>query len=142
MPIQVQVLTALLLLRDRLADAVRHVRDDERGELTGSVIFLAALGRGRRRRRRRSSSPGSTPTPTRSRTDGAPRRGERGLVATVIVLPALLLSFWLVLQYAIVAHVRHVAQAAAQDAALAAASGDGRPGTRPRDGVAGGGRRR
>ena len=38
------------------------------------------------------------------------------------MLPALLLSFWLVLQYAIVMHVRHVAHAAAQDAALAAAS--------------------
>jgi hypothetical protein len=45
----------------------------------------------------------------------------------VIVLPALLLSFWLVLQYAVAAHVRHVALAAAQDAALAAASGDGDP---------------
>jgi len=44
-------------------------------------------------------------------------------VATVIVLPALLLSFWLVVQYAMAAHVRHVALAAAQDAALAAASG-------------------
>jgi Flp pilus assembly protein TadG len=44
-------------------------------------------------------------------------------VATVIVLPALLLSFWLVVQFAIAAHVRHVALAAAQDAALAAASG-------------------
>ena len=43
MPIQVQVVTTLLLLRDRLVDAVRHVRDEERGELTGSVIFLAAL---------------------------------------------------------------------------------------------------
>jgi hypothetical protein len=41
----------------------------------------------------------------------------------VIVLPALLLAFWLVLQYAIAAHVRHVALAAAQDAAIAAASG-------------------
>ena len=41
------------------------------------------------------------------------------------MLPALLLSFWLVLQYAVAAHVRHVALAAAQDAALAAASGDG-----------------
>ena len=48
-------------------------------------------------------------------------------MATVIVLPALLLSFWLVLQYAIAAHVRHVALAAAQDAALAAASGSGDP---------------
>ena len=44
-------------------------------------------------------------------------------MATIIVLPALLLSFWLVVQYAIAAHVRHVAQAAAQDAALAASSG-------------------
>ena len=43
----------------------------------------------------------------------------------MIVLPALLLSFWLVVQYAVAAHVRHVALAAAQDAALAAASGSG-----------------
>ena len=48
-------------------------------------------------------------------------------MATVIVLPALLLSFWLVLQYALVAHVRHVVQTAAQDAALDAASGSGDP---------------
>lgn len=47
-------------------------------------------------------------------------------MATVIVLPALLLSFWLVVQYSLAAHVRHVALAAAQDAALAEAS---RPGT-------------
>ena len=46
-----------------------------------------------------------------------------GLAATVIVLPALLLSFWLVLQYAVAAHVRNVAQTAAQDAAIAMASG-------------------
>lgn len=43
------------------------------------------------------------------------------------MLPVLLLSFWLVLQYAFVAHVRHVALAAAQDAALAAASDSGDP---------------
>jgi hypothetical protein len=42
MPIQVQILTAFLVLRDRMDDARRRVRDD-RGELTGSVIFLAAL---------------------------------------------------------------------------------------------------
>jgi hypothetical protein len=47
----------------------------------------------------------------------------------VIVLPALLLSFWLVLQYALAAHVRHVAQTAAQDAAIAAASASGDPST-------------
>ena len=39
------------------------------------------------------------------------------------MLPALLLAFWLVIQYAVAAHVRHVALAAAQDAAIAAASG-------------------
>ena len=43
MPIQVQIMTAFLLLRDRVTDAVRHTRDDDLGELTGSVIFLAAL---------------------------------------------------------------------------------------------------
>jgi hypothetical protein len=43
------------------------------------------------------------------------------------VLPVLLLSFWLVLQYAMAAHVRHVALAAAQDAALAAGSGSDDP---------------
>ena len=43
MPIQVQIMTTFLLLRDHLSGALQHVRDDERGELTGSVIFLAAL---------------------------------------------------------------------------------------------------
>jgi uncharacterized membrane protein len=47
----------------------------------------------------------------------------------VIVVPALLLSFWLVLQYALVVHARHAAQVAAQDAAIAAASGSGDPGS-------------
>jgi hypothetical protein len=42
MPIQVQIITALLVVRDRMDDARRRLRDD-RGELTGSVIFLAAL---------------------------------------------------------------------------------------------------
>jgi hypothetical protein len=42
MPIQVQIITALLVMRDRMDDARRRLRDD-RGELTGSVIFLAAL---------------------------------------------------------------------------------------------------
>ena len=43
MPIQIQLMTTFLLLRDRAVAAVRHVREDDRGELTGSVIFLAAL---------------------------------------------------------------------------------------------------
>ncbi len=49
------------------------------------------------------------------------------MVATVIVLPALLLSFWLILQYALVLHARHVVQVAAQDAVIAAASASGDP---------------
>lgn len=55
--------------------------------------------------------------------------GDRGVVATVIVLPCVLLAFWLVLQFAIVLHARHVAQAAAQDAAAAAAIGGDAYGT-------------
>ena len=43
LPIQMQILTAWLAVRDRLLDAVDHARSDERGELTGNVIFLAAL---------------------------------------------------------------------------------------------------
>ena len=45
------------------------------------------------------------------------------------MLPALLLSFWLVLQYALVLHARHVVQVAAQDAAIAAASASADPGS-------------
>jgi|HigsolmetaAR202D_1030399.scaffolds.fasta_scaffold85989_2 hypothetical protein len=46
MPIQVQVISAFLLLRERAVDAVQRARSsaaDDRGELTGNVIFLAAL---------------------------------------------------------------------------------------------------
>lgn len=49
----------------------------------------------------------------------------------MIVLPAVLLAIWIGLQAALVAHARHVAQAAAQDAAIAGASRSGDP-----DGVA------
>ena len=42
MPIQVQILTAFLVLRDRMDDAWRRVRD-ERGELTGSAIRTTGL---------------------------------------------------------------------------------------------------
>jgi uncharacterized membrane protein len=45
----------------------------------------------------------------------------------VIILPVVLLAMWLVLQVAIVMHAQHVAQAAAQDAAVAAASDSGSP---------------
>ena len=37
MPIQVQIITAFLVLRGRMDDAWRRVRED-RGELTGSAI--------------------------------------------------------------------------------------------------------
>ena len=44
MPIQMQILTTFLVLRDRVPQTPSaRVREDERGELTGSVIFLAAL---------------------------------------------------------------------------------------------------
>lgn len=46
----------------------------------------------------------------------------------MIVFPAVLLAVWIGLQAALVAHVRHVAQAAAQDAAIAGASRSGDPG--------------
>lgn len=41
--LSVQVMTAWFVARERLHEAYRHVRDDERGELTGNVILLAAL---------------------------------------------------------------------------------------------------
>jgi hypothetical protein len=42
MPIQVQLLAAWFTIRDHAVELTRHARD-ERGELTGNVIFLAAL---------------------------------------------------------------------------------------------------
>jgi len=41
--IHVYVLAAYLAGRDQLTRTLEHVRGDERGELTGNVIFLAAL---------------------------------------------------------------------------------------------------
>lgn len=40
--IQIQILTAYWAVGDRLAAAIERARDD-RGELTGNVILLAAL---------------------------------------------------------------------------------------------------
>lgn len=42
MPIQIQILAAWFTIRDHAVELARHGRD-ERGELTGNVIFLAAL---------------------------------------------------------------------------------------------------
>ena len=42
MPIQVQVLAAWFTVRHHVVEVARQARD-ERGELTGNVIFLAAL---------------------------------------------------------------------------------------------------
>lgn len=47
----------------------------------------------------------------------------------MIILPVVLIGVWLGLQAALVAHARHVAQGAAQDAAIAAASDSGDPDT-------------
>lgn len=41
--ISIQILTAWLAARERIVDAVAQARADERGELTGNVILLAAL---------------------------------------------------------------------------------------------------
>ena len=41
--IQFQILTAWWAAQERLTDALDRMRDDERGELTGNVILLAAL---------------------------------------------------------------------------------------------------
>jgi hypothetical protein len=40
--VQLQILSVLLTVRDRVVDAA-GASHDERGELTGNVIFLAAL---------------------------------------------------------------------------------------------------
>lgn len=40
--LQIQMLTAWTLLRERVSDSVTRTRDD-RGELTAGVIFLVAL---------------------------------------------------------------------------------------------------
>jgi len=41
--LQLQVLAAWAAAKDRLLETARTARTDERGELTGSVILLAAL---------------------------------------------------------------------------------------------------
>jgi hypothetical protein len=43
LPIQVQVLAVWVATKDRVSEAIARARDDETGELTGNVIFLAAL---------------------------------------------------------------------------------------------------
>lgn len=47
----------------------------------------------------------------------------------MIILPVVVLAFWLVLQAAVVLHAQHLAQAAAQDGAAAAAVGGDGAGT-------------
>jgi hypothetical protein len=42
-PIQVQVLAVWMTARSRVLESFARGRDDERGELTASVIFLALL---------------------------------------------------------------------------------------------------
>jgi hypothetical protein len=41
--LQLQILAAWTAVKDRLVEMAHEARSDERGELTGSVILLAAL---------------------------------------------------------------------------------------------------
>jgi hypothetical protein len=41
--IPIQILTVWWSAQERLAESLERMRDDERGELTGNVILLAAL---------------------------------------------------------------------------------------------------
>ena len=43
MMLSIQMLTMMFAARDRVLEVATRARDDERGELTGNVIFLAAL---------------------------------------------------------------------------------------------------
>jgi hypothetical protein len=43
MMLTIHVLTMMLTARDRVLEVASRARHDERGELTGNVIFLAAL---------------------------------------------------------------------------------------------------
>ncbi len=43
LPIQIQILAVWMTARDRVLDTISRVGDDDAGELTGNVIFLAAL---------------------------------------------------------------------------------------------------
>jgi hypothetical protein len=43
LPIQIQILAVWMTARDRVLEVAARARDDETGELTGNVIFLAAL---------------------------------------------------------------------------------------------------
>ena len=124
MPIQVQIITAFLILRDRMDDAVASGPGGPRRADRECDLPRRARGRGGRRRGDHRDQ-AALERREGARLTPASRRlhGDDGLVASVIVLPALLLAFWLVIQYAVAAHVRHVALAAAQDAAIAAAAG-------------------
>jgi hypothetical protein len=42
-PVQLQVLAVWMMARDRVLETITRARDDERGELTANVIFLALL---------------------------------------------------------------------------------------------------
>jgi hypothetical protein len=43
LPIQIQILAVWTMARDRVLETISRAREDETGELTGNVIFLAAL---------------------------------------------------------------------------------------------------
>lgn len=43
LPLQIQILALWATAKDHVLDAARRARTDDRGELTGSVVLLAAL---------------------------------------------------------------------------------------------------
>lgn len=43
LPLQIQILAAWTAARTRLVETAQRARSDERGELTGNVVLLAAL---------------------------------------------------------------------------------------------------
>ena len=43
LPLQIQILAAWAVARERLLETAQRARSDERGELTGNVVLLAAL---------------------------------------------------------------------------------------------------
>jgi hypothetical protein len=43
LPVQIQILAAWAAAKEHVAELARRARQDERGELTGNVVLLAAL---------------------------------------------------------------------------------------------------
>ena len=75
---------------------------------------------------RRGSAPLSDAGPSKARGGLGPRRmrGEEGLAAFVVCIPAFFLAVLLAIQFALWAHASHLARAAAEQGASTAAEHD------------------